>query len=221
MPSSAEHYYTLALCHPAKRILVAAAAARRVSAKILLTEILAAWATAYGAEHLLDRSTPPLARKIGPLPDNRAASLTLQPFARDAVVFVSRKLGITVTQAASSALAWWYGIAPGRYPNLHGPKIEVLACAFPATPPVPADMTCAPRPLPKPRTSAKPKPVTPEPVLEPKLETPKREAPPPRFAPFRDRRETDRLLSFEEARRQAEQTASGPGGFAALRGKTK
>lgn len=222
MPSSTEHYFTLALCHPAKRALVAAASERRISAKIVLTEILAAWATAYDAEHLLDRSAPCLARRVGPLPDNRAASLLLQPFVRAAVVSVCRKLGITVTQAASSALGWWYGVAPGRYPNLYGPAIEVLACAFPPTPPRPADLTCAPRPAPKQRVFSKPKEKPkPEPVLEPKNESLEKELSIRRFAPFHDRRETAELLKFEERRRAVEQTASGPAGFSALRGRAK
>lgn len=198
MPVSQEDYFTVGAQHPAMQLLLDDAAKRDTNAKLLVTDALASWVAAHGAGHLLDRTERRKWRPMSPLAAGETATLYLQPVVRVAVATVCRRLGITITQAASCALAWRYGIAPGRYPNRRGEPLEVLECGMPGAEPVVVDLS----PVPKQKPAKMPKPVV---------------AAPRRWG---DRRETPELLAFEAARREVEQTASGPGGFSALMRRT-
>lgn len=215
MPVSKQDCYTLATQHPAMPALRAFAEEHAKLEKAVITDALRAWIVGHGAGDLIDWSAPRPARCQTPLSLGKTPTLYLQPIVNRGVHTVRARLGLTLTQAVSSALAWRFGVKPGRYPNRRGVSVVILGCGYPpmawdqvdASPPKP--VLPEPRPvLPETRqTFPNPPPAFPSPPRV--LPEPKRPAPRLRITgPVR--LETPALLAFEAVRRSASEMGHPP-----------
>lgn len=120
----------IAAQHPARPALHAEAKARGISGRLIVAEAIEEWAIAWGGGDLIVRTKPPFQQKVGPLPA-RAVEVRLGVRLRDAARWVCRHLGLSLTQGASCAMAWRFGIPAGTYAIACGRPLVVEAHGIP------------------------------------------------------------------------------------------
>lgn len=188
----------IGILHPCYAPTWARAAADGCDPKAVFARALDAWLAANG--EMPEAGVTGMTRR--PTPSTPGAEILLHIRSAQAVPFqgICARRDLTESAAAVSALAAWVGVAPGIYEidrTGHGGRGRWTSRVVIAAPVAALGAASAPPRIPAP----KPKPTV-------------RASRGPVVGPTR--RETPALLAFEAARREVEQTASGPGGFSAL-----